>query len=63
MFAIGVNVIKLSHIKHEVEIQRTPLTVEVDTGAEVPIISDDTRKSCVPRLKLSKTNVAQKNLY
>ena len=60
MFAIGVSSTKSSPIRCEVEIEGTPLTMEIDTGAEVSIISDDTRKSLFPQSKLSNTDMVLK---
>ena len=60
MFAIGVSSTKSSPIRCEVEIEGTPLTMEIDKGAEVSIISDDTRKSLFPQSKLSNTDMVLK---
>lgn len=60
MFTIGAKPTKSSPIKCEVEIEGTPLVMEVDTGADVSIISDHTRRSLFPTFKLSTTNMVLK---
>jgi hypothetical protein len=60
MFAIGGNSSKSSPITCEVTIEGTPLNMEVDTGAEVSIISDCTRKLLLPTVKLTKTKLVLK---
>ena len=59
MFAFGANSSKLRPIYCDVLVEGTPLTMEVDTGAEVSVISETTctRKSLFPESKLAKTNV------
>ena len=60
LFVIGANATKAQPIKCEVVIEGAPLTMEVDTGAEVSIIPDSTRKLLFPNVKLEKTNVVLK---
>ena len=60
--AFGANSSKSGPIYCDVLVEGTPLTMEVDTGAEVSVISETTctRKSLFPESKLAKTNVVLK---
>ena len=59
MFAFWANSSKSRPIYCDVLVEGTPLTMEVDTGAEVSVISETTctRKPLFPESKLAKTNV------
>ena len=57
LFTIGMTSSKATPIRCEVLIEKQPITMEVDTGAEVSHISDDMRKQHFPNAKLNKTNV------
>ena len=59
LFAIEASS-KTKPIKCEVTIEGVPLIMEVDTGAEVSIISEATRKSLFPGLKPTRCNVVLK---
>ena len=58
--AFGANSSKSGPIYCDVLVEGTPLTMEVDTGAEVSVISETTRKSLFLESKLAKTNVVLK---
>ena len=51
---------KATPIRCEMLIEKQPITMEVDTGAEVSLISDNMRKQHFPNAKLNKTNVVLK---
>ena len=40
-----------------VDVEGKPLTMEVDTGAVVSIISDSTRRELLPNMKLHRSNI------
>ncbi len=46
-----------SPIHIPLQVEGKPLTMELDTGAAVSIISEDTRKSMFPQLKLRKSDI------
>ena len=58
MFAIWNS--KPNPLRCEVIIEGTPLTMEMDTGASVSIISDGIRSSRLPDVTLTETNVVLK---
>ena len=60
MFSLGANLSKSRPIYCDVLVEGTPLTMEVDTGAKVFVISETTRKSLFPESKLAKTNLVLK---
>ena len=60
LFTIGMTSSKATPIRCEVLIEKQPITMEVDTGAEVSLISDNMRKQHFPNAKLNKTNVVLK---
>ena len=60
LFSIGLTSSKATPITCEVLIDKKPVTMEVDTGAEVSLISDQICKLHFPNAKLSKTNIVLK---
>ena len=59
LFAIETSA-KTKPIKCELTVEGVPLTMEIDTGAEVSIISEATRKLLFPKLKPTKSKVVLK---
>ena len=59
LFAIGTTY-KSKPLTSEVVIEGSPIVMEVDTGAEVSIISEDTYKAVFPELQPAKSNVLLK---
>ena len=57
IFVIGANATKEKPIKCEVVTEGIPLTMVLDTGAEISIIFDSTHWLLFPNVKFEKTNV------
>lgn len=60
LFTLCMTSSKVIPIRCEVLINKKPITMEVDTGAEDSLISDHTRKLHFPNAKLNKANVVLK---
>ena len=59
LFAIGTSS-KPKPLTCEVTVEGSPLVMEIDTGAEVSVISEDTRQAIFPELQPTKSNVLLK---
>ena len=59
LFAIGTSS-KPKPLTCEVTVKGSPLVMEIDTGAEVSVISEGTRQAIFPELQLTKSNVLLK---
>lgn len=60
LLTIGTPTTKSSPIKYSVVTEGVTLGMEVDTEAEVPVISEQICKLCFPYLSLCKTRVVLK---
>ena len=56
LFAIGEQS-KYNPIKCEVKVNGIPLEMVIDTGSEISLMSEKTRRSLLPQVQLNKTNV------
>ena len=52
-----------SPITSEVTIEGIPMQMEADTGTEISLIAEKTRKRLLPKVKLTKSNVMLKTYF
>ena len=57
IFTVGKNSSKAAPMKCQLKVEGRNLTMEIDTGAEVSIIAEDTFKALLPGLTLSPSSV------
>ena len=57
VFALGRKNWKSAPMKCELTVDGKQLTMEIDTGAEVSIVAEETYKHCFPELTLSPSRV------